>query len=103
DPNEFLWAIFNDASRHAIPLLVVAASLFALCSIFFVPLGALLGAEFRKLPALQAYAWDIGGGLAGIVAFGVLSATRQEPFVWFLLGLGLWLVVSIGDRRFAAS
>jgi spermidine synthase len=103
DPNEFLWSVINDTDKHAIPLPVVATSLFALCAIFFVPLGALLGGEFRKLPSLQAYSWDIGGGLAGICAFGILSATRQEPFVWFVLGLGLWLIVSIGDRRFAAS
>jgi len=103
DPNEFLWGIFSDGAKKGIPLLVVAASLFALCSIFFVPLGALLGAEFRKLPALHAYSWDIAGGLAGICAFGLLSAAGREPFVWFSLGLGLWLIVSIGDRRFAAS
>jgi heme/copper-type cytochrome/quinol oxidase subunit 4 len=103
DPNEFLWSVIEDNYKHAIPLPVVATSLFALCSIFFVPLGALLGAEFRKLPPLRAYAWDIGGSLTGICAFGALSAMRQEPFIWFLLGLGLWLIVSIGDRRFAAA
>lgn len=103
DPNEFLWALFGNRPGHTIPLLAVAASLFALCAVFFVPLGALMGAEFRKLPALTAYAWDIGGGLAGIGAFGLLSATRQEPFIWFLLGFGLWLLVSLGDRRFAAA
>jgi spermidine synthase len=103
DPNEFLWSIVVDNYKHAIPLPVVAVSLFALCSIFFVPLGALLGAEFRKLPTLQAYAWDIGGSLTGICVFGLLSATRQAPLVWFFLGFGLWLIVAIGDRRFAAS
>lgn len=103
DPNEFLWAVIADQSKHAIPLPIVATSLFALCAIFFVPLGALLGAEFKKLPALQAYSWDIGGGLVGICAFGALSATRQEPFTWLLLGLGLWLIVSLDDRRFAAA
>ena len=103
DPNEFLWSVIVDSYKHAIPLPVVAVSLFALCSIFFVPLGALLGAEFRKLPPLEAYAWDIGGSLTGICVFGVLSATRQEPMVWFLLGFGLWLMVSLGDRRFAGA
>ena len=101
DPNESLWGIFTDASARAIPLVVVAASLFALCSLFFVPLGALLGAEFRKLPALRAYSWDIGGSLAGILAFGLLSATRQGPFVWLCIGLAVWLVVSLDDWRFA--
>src|SRR4051812_5141463 len=46
DPNEFLWAIIADMGRHSIPLPIVATSLFALCAIFFIPLGALFGAEF---------------------------------------------------------
>ena len=103
DRNEFLWGIFSDAPKRSVPLLVVASSLFGVCAIFFVPLGALLGAEFRKLPALRAYSWDIGGGLAGIVSFGMLSATRQAPFVWFIIGFGVWLLISFGDGRFAAS
>ena len=103
DPDEYLWGIFREASSAGIPLIVVTASLFALCAIFFIPLGALLGAEFRKLPALHAYSWDIAGGLVGICIFGLLSATGQEPFVWFLLGLGLWVLVSIDDPRFAVS
>ena len=103
DRNEFLWGIFSDAPKRSVPLLVVASSLFGVCAIFFVPLGALLGAEFRKLPALRAYSWDIGGGLAGIVSFGMLSATRQAPFVWFIVGFGVWLLISFGDGRFAAG
>ncbi len=103
DPNEFLWGIFAESAPHKIPLLVVAASLFALCSLFFVPLGALLGSEFRKLPPLTAYSWDIAGSLTGITAFGLLSTLRQGPIVWFAIGLGVWLIVSLNDWRFAGA
>src|ERR1041385_5228898 len=68
DPNEFVWGIFREAQQaHSIPLLHVVAVLFALCALFFIPLGALLGTRFRTLPPLQAYAADIAGSLAGIV------------------------------------
>jgi spermidine synthase len=103
DPDEFLWGVRAGTGSRDIPLLVVAASIFALCSLFFLPLGALLGAEFRKLPPLRAYSWDIGGSLAGILAFGLMSANRQGPFMWFFVALGVWVIASIRDWRYAAS
>src|SRR5687768_7441247 len=102
-PDEYVWAIFQDREgAHRIPLLPVVAILFALTAFFFVPLGALLGAQFRKLPALRAYSADILGSLAGIAVFGLLSATRQPPLVWFTLGIVAWCVVSYKDPRFTS-
>jgi spermidine synthase len=103
-PDEYVWAIFQDrAGAHRIPLLPVVAALFALAALFFVPLGASLGAQFRKLPALRAYSADILGSLTGIAVFGLLSATRQPPMVWFALGIAAWCVTVIHDRKFAAA
>jgi SAM-dependent methyltransferase len=103
DPNEFVWGIFYDQRNRDIPLIHVVAALFTLTAIFFVPLGTLLGAQFRKLPPLQAYAADISGSLAGIVVFGVLSSMRQPPVIWLAIGLSLWVVLSLDDWRFAAA
>jgi spermidine synthase len=103
DPDEFLWSIYVEPGAHRVSMLAMAISMFALCSLLFVPLGALMGAEFRKLPPLRAYAWDIGGGLVGIVLFGLLSAVRQGPLVWLLIGFSVWAVVSLPDRRFAVA
>lgn len=105
DPDEFVWGIFVDDNRLStqIPLSVVAPAIFALTALFFVPLGALLGAEFRKLPALEAYSYDIAGSLCGIVAFGVLSALRQPPLAWFAIGVAGWVLLSLRDRRFAIA
>ena len=100
-PDEYVWAIFQDREgAHRIPLLPVVAMLFALAAFFFVPLGASLGAQFRKLPALRAYSADILGSLAGIAIFGVLSAMRQPPLVWFALGIAAWCIASYEDRKF---
>lgn len=104
DPNEFLWGIFGDAGRtKSVPLIAVVAVLFTLIALFFVPLGALVGEQFRKLPPLRAYAADIAGSLAGILAFGVLSALRQPPVIWLAIGFGVYVLVSIRDRRFVVS
>lgn len=103
DPNEFVWGVFNDVGpgTRALPMLPVVVTLFTMCAVFFVPLGALMGAEFRKLPPLRAYTFDIVGSLAGIALFGLLSATRQPPVVWFALGFAVWLLLSLDDWRFA--
>jgi spermidine synthase len=104
DPDEFLWSLFTgNSGQRVVGLLTVAATLFTLCAIFFVPLGALMGAEFRQLPPLQAYAWDIGGGLAGILSFGVLSALRQEPFIWVAVGFLAWIAATWRDRKFTIA
>ncbi|HMC56312.1 MAG TPA: hypothetical protein VKH19_14115 [Gemmatimonadaceae bacterium] len=105
DPNEFVWSIADPANAGArqVSLPVVVASLFALLSAFFIPLGAQLGANFRKLPGLRAYSYDIAGSLVGILAFGILSALRQPPTVWFALAMTGWVLASIGDRRYAVA
>ena len=64
------------------------------------PLGILLG---EVTPPLRAYAFDIGGSLAGIAAFFVLSWFEQPPAVWFV-GLLIVTLLLIGptwlDRAF---
>jgi len=102
-PAEHLWAVFEESGRSGVPLALVVVVLFGLCTFFFVPLGALMGAEFRALPPLRAYSVDIAGSLLGIVLFGALSAARHPPPVWFAIGFGIWLVAALGDRRFAIA
>src|SRR3981081_3582857 len=69
---------------------LVLPAAFLLVSLLFVcigrPLGILLG---QVTPPLRAYALDIGGSLAGIAAFFLLSWLEQPPVVWFV---GLLLV-----------
>lgn len=101
DPDEFVWGIFSDDGSRQLPLWLVVSALFALTATFFVPLGALLGREFGKLPALHAYAFDISGSLLGIVAFGVVSALGQPPVVWFAIGFAFWFILSLRARGYA--
>ena len=105
DPDHFVWGVLIELSPHVrrAGILPVAALLFALCALFFVPLGALLGAEFRKFRALTAYSIDIGGSLLGILTFALFSAFRTPPALWFAFGFALWIGLSLRDRRFAGT
>ena len=105
DPSDYLWGTAEPraASTREMPLLVVTAALFALCTLVFIPLGAQLGASFSRLPPLRAYAWDIAGSVAGILAFGALSALRLPPVVWFTIALLGWIALSLPDRRFTLA
>ena len=77
---------------------LVLPGAFLLVSLLFVcigrPLGVLLG---QVTPPLRAYAFDIGGSLAGIAAFFVLSWFEQPPAVWFV-GLTLIKLLLAGPR-----
>jgi hypothetical protein len=70
-------------------MVLVAASFIPLSR----PLGPLLGA----LPRLQAYGVDIGGSLAGIAAFFVMSWLSLPPAVWF--GVLALLLASLAAPR----
>ncbi len=105
DPDEPLWGVFFEMSPsvRTFGLLPTATLLFAACAAFFVPLGALMGKEFRKLPPLKAYSIDIAGSLLGILTFAMLSAFRTPPVVWFTIGAVVWIAFSLSDRRFAGA
>ncbi|HUQ17724.1 MAG TPA: hypothetical protein VM070_08045, partial [Candidatus Saccharimonadales bacterium] len=68
-----------DANFVVLPLMFVIVT--ALLAALALPLGALL----RSQPPLRAYALDIGGSIAGILLFAVLSAFSLPPVTWFAL------------------
>jgi SAM-dependent methyltransferase len=75
---------------------LVLPAAFLVVSLLFVCIG-------QVTPPLRAYALDIGGSLAGIATFFVLSWFEQPPAVWFL-GLLLITLLLAGptwtDRAF---
>jgi SAM-dependent methyltransferase len=63
---------------------LVLPAAFLLVSLLFVCIGRPLGVLLSQVtPPLRAYAFDIGGSLAGIAAFFLLSLFEQPPTVWF--------------------
>ncbi len=102
DEHEALWSIFPHVSGE-IAIVPAVLILFTMCTLLFVPLGALMGAEFRKFRPLVAYSYDIGGSLAGVILFGLMSALHTVPLAWFAIALAVWFALSLDDRRFIVA
>jgi hypothetical protein len=66
-------------------------------AIVFVPLGQRIGSLFEVLPPLQAYAWDLGGSLAGTLCFGLFSLKYFSPTVG--MGFVALVIVLLTPRR----
>ena len=72
----------------------------------FVPLGRLLGRLMDDHPkTIVAYScsdgWNVAGSLLGIWAFVLLSALYQPPLTWFVVLVGLYLILrtTLGQWR----
>lgn len=96
---EYFWGVNEAASlpRH-VPHVVAVIGLFALTTLLFVPLGALLGSLMAQLAPLPAYAADLLGSLAGVAAFGLMSRLGTQPTTWFVLAFAS-LVVLVARQR----
>lgn len=82
----------TSADTNFLVLPLIMALVVALMTTLALPLGSLL----RSLPPLRAYGIDIVGSLAGIVAFGLLSAIGLEPIVWFTVASVLIALSALG-------
>lgn len=93
-PEEIFFGL--DASRSN-DLNFLVLPIIALLTVgVMASLAAPLGALFRTMPPLRAYAIDIGGSLAGIGAFTVLSASGTDPLLWFSVAGGLVALLALG-------
>jgi hypothetical protein len=78
-------------TRYDVLILVVVLVTTVMAALA-MPLGPLL----RSMPPLRAYAIDIGGSMAGIVAFTALSAAGTDPLVWFGVASVLVVLLVLG-------
>ncbi len=75
-----------DLAQFVLPIEWIAALFFILIALMFVGLGQALGRAFDVYPnRVTGYSLNIGGSLAGIVAFSALSFAQSPPAVWFLI------------------
>ncbi|MCW8140513.1 MAG: hypothetical protein KIT58_16565 [Planctomycetota bacterium] len=78
---------------------VVLIAVFAVNSAVLVPIGQRLGELFSRAPVLRAYTFDLGGSLAGTVAFGLFSYTAFSPVVGVAIPLGLHALMATWRQR----
>ena len=73
-----------DVARFSVPIEVIAGFFFVLIALMFVGLGQVLGRAFDAYPdRVWGYTMNVGGSLAGIVAFSLVSFLEAPPVVWF--------------------
>jgi hypothetical protein len=79
------WWGARPADSHGLQFLgaamLVTVCFWAMALIFLLP-GTLVGALFGTMPPLKAYAADLGGSLAGVIAMALISALWTPPPVW---------------------
>ncbi len=96
---EHLWLLYEDLPPDApvvegvrLPVVI----LFLLTALSFVPLGQIIGRRLQTFAAsrdaLHGYAADLGGSLAGVVLFALVSYGSLRPVWWFAPFLAVGLV-----------
>jgi len=75
-----------DVARFSVPIDAIVAVFFILIALMFVGLGQVLGKAFDSYPGrVLGYSLNIGGSLAGIVAYSLISFIHAPPVVWFFV------------------
>ncbi|QIG93649.2 MULTISPECIES: hypothetical protein [unclassified Bradyrhizobium] len=73
-----------DLAQFVVPIEAIAGLFFVLIALMFVGPGQALGRAFDAYPnRVAGYSLNIGGSLAGIVGFSLLSFAQAPPVVWF--------------------
>ncbi|UGY16395.1 hypothetical protein [Bradyrhizobium septentrionale] len=73
-----------DLAQFVVPIEAIAGLFFVLIALMFVGPGQALGRAFDAYPnRVAGYSLNIGGSLAGIVGFSLLSFAQAPPMVWF--------------------
>ena len=88
-----------DIAQFVVPIEVIAAIFFVLIALMFVGLGQVLGRAFDAYPnRVLGYTLNIGGSLAGIVAFSALAFLEAPAGIWFLIAC-----IAIGYLQYQAG
>lgn len=72
---------------------LVLFGVFFLNAALFLPLGEQIGQQFQRLANLRAYAWDLGGSLAGTLVFGLFGVLHFSPQIGLVVAILLFAVL----------
>ena len=108
-PDAAMWGyVYESGGRPPSWFLLFAAALVAvavfllLLVIVMIPLGQWVGAYLDNAPnPIQAYSANLLGSVAGIWVFAGLAFLHARPTYWFLLAIGLLVVMPPFSRRLA--
>ncbi len=94
-PDELFFGLAESQSANV--NFLVLPFVFLLVTGLMAALALPLGPLLKSLPPLRAYATDILGSMAGIVAFTALSAAGTNPLLWFGVVAILLLLLALGN------
>jgi SAM-dependent methyltransferase len=102
---EAMFVIYADISPHTREwgMVPVVSIFFTFSALPFIALGYAMGREFKKFPALHAYAINTAGSLAGLLVFSLLSYFSTPPIIWFSLGGLLYLFLTGKQQSLVVS
>lgn len=84
---ELFWTIHNKATN---PLWALFALWFLTTAAVFAFIGQFTAKSFRQFEPLTAYSLDIGGSLAGVGTFMIVSFLHIPAAWWFVFAGALW-------------
>jgi hypothetical protein len=85
------------------PAWVALPIVFVLVAAVLAGPAEIVGRCFARLQPLSAYRFDLLGSLLGIVLFSLLSFLRAPSVVWGLIAVGVYLILSPGNRRLVSA
>jgi len=93
---------FTAVKTTGLPQWVTLPVLFGLTALIMMAIGKMTADQFRRLPSLEAYRFDLLGSLTGSVSFALLSWLRAPSVVWGVLA-ALAMLVLVGRRNIVRS
>lgn len=81
---------------------LLLVSVFVANAAVMVPIGQRVGELFGRLPALRAYTYDLGGSLAGTLAFGAFSWAFFSPIAGMVIPIALHAAMATRRQRLVA-
>src|SRR5439155_17604999 len=90
-------------SIGALTTYLVLLGVFFLNAAMFAPLGEQIGQQFQRLSNLRAYAWDLGGSLAGTLIFGLFAVLHFSPQIGLAIAVLLFGLLYPGYVRSART
>jgi SAM-dependent methyltransferase len=84
---------------YSLPVYILLIETFLLNTLVLLPLGQFCGYLMQRLPALEAYGWNLAGSIAGTALLFLFSWLWAGPVVWFSLAALLLAFYLMASQR----
>ena len=84
---DFVWNGLSSFVKADLGSYVVLVFFYLLLTSVMVPLGQVLGERMESFKPIIAYSINLGGSLAGIIGFSLISLLSLPPLIWFVIAM----------------